>query len=161
MEWTLDADRLDENPLMTVAGRAEIRELGARHGVTVSSLTGDFLMQAPPLGVEGAEREQRLATLERVIDACGDLEIVHLVWPLVDDGRITGASAENALTSLLTGRLVPLLRRRAVMIAFESDYPPAALSAFINRIPADLAGINYDTGNSAALDYRPAEELEA
>jgi L-ribulose-5-phosphate 3-epimerase len=161
MEWTLDADRLDENPLMTAAGRDEIRELGAWHGVTIPSLTGDFLMQAPPLGVGGTERAQRVAALERVIEACGALGIVYLVWPLVDDGRITSAAAEDALVSLLTERLAPVLRRNAVVIAFESDYPAAVLSGFISRIPADVAGINYDTGNSASLGYRPAEEIAA
>src|SRR5262245_30505812 len=86
MEWTLDADRLDENPLLTQEGEREIRVLSERHGVTVGSLTGDFLMQASPLAVSGAKREARLRALEGVIDACGSLSIDFIVWPLVDQG---------------------------------------------------------------------------
>ncbi|NMC49168.1 MAG: sugar phosphate isomerase/epimerase, partial [Desulfovibrio sp.] len=44
MEWTLDADRLDENPIMTPAGRREIAALSRRHDLALPSLTGDFAM---------------------------------------------------------------------------------------------------------------------
>ena len=47
MEWTLDHDRLPENPLMTPQGRREIRALSSKYGVRVESLTGDIFMQAP------------------------------------------------------------------------------------------------------------------
>ena len=47
LEWTLDADRLPENPLMTSEGRATIEELSESHGVGVPSATGDCFMQAP------------------------------------------------------------------------------------------------------------------
>jgi L-ribulose-5-phosphate 3-epimerase len=47
MEWTLDQDRLYENPLMTAAGQARIRQLCHQYGVTIPSLTGDCFMQAP------------------------------------------------------------------------------------------------------------------
>ncbi len=44
LEWTLDSDRLDENPLMSVSGRAMIKDLCGLHGVSVPSLTGDCFM---------------------------------------------------------------------------------------------------------------------
>ena len=59
MEWTLDHDRLAENPLMTAEGRDEIKALSARHGVRVLSLTGDIFMQMPFWRVAGATRDQR------------------------------------------------------------------------------------------------------
>ena len=33
IEWTIDQDRLRENPLNTAAGQQEILELSRRHGV--------------------------------------------------------------------------------------------------------------------------------
>jgi L-ribulose-5-phosphate 3-epimerase len=41
MEWTLDLDRFYENPMLTTAGRAEIRALGAAHRLSIPSLSGD------------------------------------------------------------------------------------------------------------------------
>ena len=47
MEWTLDHEELHRNPLMTAAGRQEIRRLSGQYGVAVPSLTGDCFMQDP------------------------------------------------------------------------------------------------------------------
>ena len=44
-------------------------------------------------------------------------------------------------------------------IVFESDFGPARLAEFIDRLPRDAFGINYDIGNSAALGFSPAEEV--
>ena len=56
MEWTLDQERLSENPLMTSEGQARIRELCRRHDVSIPSLTGDCFMQAPFWKARAAER---------------------------------------------------------------------------------------------------------
>ena len=56
MEWTLDQERLYENPLMTKDGRREIRVLGERYGVRIDSLTGDCFMQEPFFKQSGQAR---------------------------------------------------------------------------------------------------------
>jgi hexulose-6-phosphate isomerase len=161
MEWTLDEARLDANPLLTADGRGRIRHLSATSSVRIESMTGDFLMQAPLLRSGAPERDRLLAELERVIDACADLGIQHLVWPLVDNGRLERADEEDRLVDLVRNTLADRLRQGQVQIAFESDYPPDRLAALMARLPEDLAGVNYDIGNSASLGFAPASELEA
>jgi L-ribulose-5-phosphate 3-epimerase len=160
MEWTLDDEGLYENPLMTVAGRAEIRELMGTSGVTVASVTGDFLMQAPPFRGSPDERRGRTANLAAVIEACGELSAHTVVWPLVDDGRLVADDDEEQVLRIV-GELAAVLRGRGVRIAFESDYAPAELTRFMARLPHDVAGVNYDSGNSAALGFDCAAELQA
>jgi hexulose-6-phosphate isomerase len=160
MEWTLDEDRLDDNPLMTAGGRDRIGALVRASGVRVESLTGDFLMHAPPVRAAGADRERRIARLERVIEACGEAGVRWLVWPLVDGGRLECTEDEDAIVGIVTDRLASRLAASGVRIVFESDYPPDRLARFIARFP-DETGINYDTGNSAALGFAPREELGA
>jgi len=53
MEWTLDQERLYENPLMNEVGRAEIRTLCRSNGIQIPSVTGDCFMQAPFWKVDG------------------------------------------------------------------------------------------------------------
>jgi L-ribulose-5-phosphate 3-epimerase len=53
------------------------------------------------------------------------------------------------------------LSKHGVKIVFESDLPPAALAEFIEQFPHEMFGINYDSGNSAALGYDSAEEIPA
>lgn len=159
MEWTLDQERLYENPLMTAAGQAGIRELSARHGVRVLSLTGDCFMQAPFYKVKGTAREALLGDLRAILDACTQVGIRYVLVPLVDNGSLHTPEHERAL---LEG-VLPLRKRlvdAGMKIVFESDFGPARLAEFIERLPRDAFGINYDIGNSAALGFSSAEEID-
>lgn len=155
IEWTLDAERLYENPLMTAEGRTEIARLKSRHGVAIDSLTGDFFMHAPFHKASGAERGRRLRDLRAVCAACAQAGVRMLVIPLVDAGRIETREQEADVLRTLTG-----LERSGVSIVFESDYEPAALARFIAQLGPDF-GVNYDIGNSASLGFDPAEEIGA
>lgn len=158
MEWTLDQARLHENPLLTAAGREEIRTLSSSHRVRVYSLTGDCFMQAPFFKARGAERTALLEDLNSILQACAAVGIRQVVFPLVDNGSIENEAQCEALRAGLLP-LAGLLRARQMQIVFESDFPPARLAQFIASFPADVFGINYDIGNSAALGLDPAEEL--
>jgi L-ribulose-5-phosphate 3-epimerase len=160
MEWTLDHARLSENPLLTSEGRARIAALSQQHGVEVGSLTGDIFMQAPFWRVAGAERAQRLAEFERVAEACAAAGIRYIVVPLVDNGAMKTPEEEDTVVAELTQRAAWLAARHLVVV-FECDYLPADLARFIARLPAETFGINYDIGNSAALDYDCGAEFAA
>lgn len=158
MEWTLDQGRLHENPLMTAAGRSKISVLMQRHGVRVLSLTGDCFMQAPFYKADGAVRTVLLDDLRGVIAACAELKVRYIVVPLVDNGRLENAGQEEALIAGLK-EVEPLLVSTGVKVIFESDYPPLRLRTFIDRLPVQYYGINYDIGNSASLGFDPVEEI--
>ena len=160
MEWTLDQERLRDNPLLTANGRRDIRRLAADHGVRVLSVTGDCFMQAPFYKADGTRRTELLADLDAIIEACADLGVSCLVMPLVDDGALADKREEQLLIKELQRRL-SLLRDANVAIVFESDFPAAKLKDFIASFPAEQFGINYDIGNSAALGYAPEEEIAA
>lgn len=160
MEWTLDQERLRDNPLLTREGRDEIRRLSAASGLRVASVTGDCFMHAPFYKAEGTSQGALLADFEAVVAACADLEIACLVMPLVDNGALENECHERVLRGELEQRR-PLLRRARVTVAFESDFPPRRLQDFIATFPAEQFGINYDIGNSAALGYDPGEEIAA
>ncbi|MHB9073510.1 MAG: sugar phosphate isomerase/epimerase family protein [Desulfobaccales bacterium] len=160
MEWTLDQDRLSENPLMTKEGAEEIRRLSAKHGITVASLTGDCFMQAPFYKAAGQAREQLLSNLEQILINSGSLGIKWVVLPLVDKGRLEDQHQEEALLADLE-RVKNILRDARVQLVFESDFSPEPLAAFIKRLDPEYFGINYDIGNSAALGYNHEEEIAA
>jgi L-ribulose-5-phosphate 3-epimerase len=158
MEWTLDQERLYENPLMTGEGQARIRELSLRHGVRLLSLTGDCFMQAPFYKVQGVDREVLLKDLRAILDASQQVGIRYVLMPLVDNGSLQTVEQEAALIE----GILPLrqyLIDVGMKIVFESDFGPERLAAFIDCLPRDAFGINYDIGNSAALGFSPTEEI--
>lgn len=160
MEWTLDQDRLYENPLLTEQGQAEIRALCGKHELAIPSLTGDCFMQAPFWKATGVER----AALERdflaVAKACAAVGITMMVVPLVDNGRLENAEQEDILIAFLEGQ-AGFLAEHGLQVVFESDFGPAELARFIARLGPARFGINYDIGNSAALGFDPTAEIAA
>lgn len=158
MEWTLDHERLYENPLMTLAGRREIRSLSKQHGVRVASLTGDCFMQAPFYKVEESIRQGLVRDFHNIVDACAEMGIGHVVVPLVDNGRIESASHEDVLRAELEV-VEPTLRDSGVRIVFEADFSPGTFKRFIDSLPEPTFGVNYDIGNSASMGFDPTEEI--
>lgn len=160
MEWTLDQERLYENPLLRADGQAQIRTLCRRHGVSIPSLTGDCFMQAPFWKAHGAARADLQRDFLAVADACAAVGIGIIVVPLVDNGSCNDSSEREVLAGFLDGQR-EFLAARGLRVVFESDLAPAALAEFIAPFDPARFGINYDMGNSASLGFDAATELAA
>lgn len=160
MEWTLDQERLYENPLMNSAGQAEILELKQRYHVDILSLTGDCFMQAPFYKAQGDKRASLLEDLRSIISACARVGIKYVLIPLVDSGRLENEAQEKDLIEGLK-TCESLLAANGQKIVFESDFAPTLLRNFIGKFSPLLYGINYDMGNSASLGFDADQEFEA
>ncbi len=160
IEWTLDQDRLYENPLMVETGRHEIRSLIETYGIQIWSLTGDCFMQAPFYKANGEKKSILLNDFKNIILSCGDVGISNILIPLVDDGRLENSSHENSLLEGLA-EVVSALEKFKIKISFESDFEPERLAKFIGQLDPKFFGVTYDIGNSASLGYNPSEEIFA
>jgi L-ribulose-5-phosphate 3-epimerase len=160
MEWTIDQQRLRENPLTTEGGRKEILRLSLQNAIEIPSLTGDCFMQAPFWKASGQAQETLVADLDLVLGSAAALGIEFIVIPLVDNGKIETAEQAEILLRTLLDRAASL-STQGVKIVFESDLPPRELVRFIEKFPSEVFGVNYDIGNSAALGYDCGEEISA
>jgi L-ribulose-5-phosphate 3-epimerase len=160
MEWTLDQERLYQNPLLTAQGQQEIRHLCQTHQLAIPSLTGDCFMQAPFWKAEGPVKSGLAADFIVIARACTEIGINMIVVPLVDNGRLENEQQEDALVAFMLDQ-AGLFQKLRLRIIFESDFVPDNLARFIDRLPPATFGINYDIGNSAALGFDPAEEFAA
>lgn len=160
MEWTLDQDRLYENPLMTADGQERIRWLCRHHDISIRSLTGDCFMQAPFWKVAGEDRANLQRDFLAIGSACARVGIQMMVVPLVDNGRLDTSDQEDVLVNFLLSQQ-QFLSESNLQVIFESDFTPSELGRFIARLPVEQFGINYDIGNSAALGFNPTEEFAA
>lgn len=160
MEWTLDQDRLYENPLMTTEGQDKIRNLCHKNDVAISSLTGDCFMQAPFWKVNGRSRTELQSDFLAICRACTSVGIQMMVVPLVDNGRLESQEQEDVLVDFLLAQQSFLAQHR-LQVIFESDFTPTRLARLIDRLPTERFGINYDIGNSASMGFEPTEEFAA
>lgn len=152
MEWTLDHERLAENPLMTPAGQQRIRDLCGLHGIRIPALTGDCFMQAPFWKHEGTTCLALQDDFLAVVRACSALKISVLVVPLVDGGRLANRREQEVLLTFFHEQS-GFFRDQRVRIALETDFPPSQVTKLVDTLDSESFGINYDIGNSAALGY--------
>ncbi len=156
MEWTLDYKNLYKNPIFTNEGIREIKNLSKKYDVKIKSLTGDCFMQKPFWKFSNSKKY--IEDLKRIIKACGNLKIKYIIFPLVDNSSIKNKTEENKII-LEFKKLNNVLSSNKVKILFESNYNPKNLKTFIKKFNFKNFGINYDSGNSASLNYDADEEF--
>jgi L-ribulose-5-phosphate 3-epimerase len=158
MEWTIDQERIYENPLMIEEGRYKIRNLCAKFNFSIPSLTGDCFMQAPLWKSKNNERKSLEKVFLDVANSCSAVNIEMIVVPLVDNGSLENINQENDLIAFLKSNENIFLEKK-LKILFESDYTPIKLAKFIDRLNPLIFGINYDIGNSASLGFECEDEF--
>ena len=153
MEWTIDYDKFDKNPINTKNGQREILRLKEKYQIKIPSVTADFFMQKPFFKKKFKKFESKIIKLISILILNASyLKIKYIILPLVDRSSIKNRSEEVKLINSLN-RFVPLLKQKNMNILFESDFKPKKLLKFIKFFNKSNFGINYDTGNSTNLNY--------
>jgi L-ribulose-5-phosphate 3-epimerase len=159
IEWIYETYGRDRNPLCTDGGVAALKDLSTRYHVVVRSVCADYFMEQTLVRADGDTLTERLDHLRWLVAQCRRAGIERIVLPFVDASDVRTADEENALTSVLA-----LAERDAsaagVELHLEMSFAPARFAAFLSRVPASIR-VNYDSGNSASLGYRPDEEFAA
>ena len=160
IEWIFDCYGEDVNPIATSVGVAQIKELAAEHGVAVRSVCADYFMERPFVRASGAERAARLETLTHLLEQCAALEARRVVLPFVDESSMRTPKEQAAAAEVLR-RALPAAEHAGVKLHLETDLDPQGFRHFLSLVPHPIVKVNYDSGNSASLGYRPREEFAA
>ena len=96
--------------------------------------------------------------LKKIILNSNKIGIKYHIFPLVDNASIASLSEEKILIKE-TNKLLKFLKKDS-QILFETDYKPKKIIKFIKKFKTKRVGINYDTGNSAGLNYDFDEEIK-
>ena len=157
IEWTLDYKNLYRNPLLTLNGKKKIKFLKKKYSIKIQSITCDCFMHKPFWKIK--KNEMVINYLKNIISSSGELNIKFIVIPLVDKGSIKNLKQENKLLKICRN-FEKYLKKNNVKIIFESDFNPKKLLRFIKKFNRKYFGLNYDTGNSASLNYDINDEFK-
>lgn len=160
IEWIYDAFGEAANAIGSEAGIAEIEELSTRHAVAVASVCADYFMDRPIPRANASDLHDIVSRLQWLVKRCARLRIERLVLPFVDASRMRDAADRERVIGVLQD-LVPIADGAKVEIHLETDLGPEGFASFLGRVAHSTVKVNYDTGNSASLGYRPAEEFAA
>jgi len=158
IEWTINYENIGMNPLYN-GNIKKLMVLKKRLGVKIPSVTCDFFMQKPFFKKENLKKlDVYLNDLIKVILNSKKLNIRYIILPLVDNSKIKHISEENLLIKKIKQKIIPILKKQTLL--FEIDYEPKKIIKFIKKFKSSKVGINYDTGNSASMDYNFKDEIK-
>ena len=160
IEFILDYNDAERNPLMSDDGVAGIQKIVARTGVAVKTVCADYFMEAPLHSVERGVAAQSLNVMRRLFVSARELGITDIVLPCVDQSSLNGTENAERLVTVLRP-LLPEFEGENINISLETDLGPAPFASLIGAFGSKNVTVNYDIGNSAALGFNPAEELAA
>ena len=103
-------------------------------------------------------KKQYLEDVIKVIKNCNKLKFKYIILPLVDNSSILNIKQEKDLIQTVKKEIFPQLKN--LKILFEIDYKPRKVLTFIKKFNSNKVGINYDTGNSASLNYNIIDEMK-
>jgi L-ribulose-5-phosphate 3-epimerase len=160
IEWIYDLFGEGVNPLETLEGRSALRTALSSHGVKVVSICADYFMDCPLVHPDADTRAYRAGKLEWLISVCPEMDIERIVLPFVDASKIADSEAANVVLNVLHS-VLPTVRSAGIELHLETDMAPAEFRAFLDEIDHPLVKVNYDSGNSSSLGFKPAEEFAA
>jgi hexulose-6-phosphate isomerase len=160
IEWIYDAYGEDVNPLTSDEGIRELERLCGVHRIAVESVCADWFMDFPLVGVDAQTAETRWERLGWLMKRCARLRINRIVVPFVDASAIRN---ENDTDAVVTGinALADMIDVTNVELHLEAALAPSEFAALLTRLRHSRVKVNYDSGNSASLGYRPVEEFAA
>lgn len=160
IEWIYDTYGLGANPIESGPGIERILQLSQSHGVAIRSICADYFMDFTLVRATEVERVERLTHLRWLLQAAQRMGVTRMVLPFVDSSEIRDDTDRDAVIDTLQ-RALPSAAAAGVELHLETSLDPDAFALLLERIPHPLVKVNYDSGNSSSLGYRPADEFAA
>ena len=160
IEFILDFNDIEQNPLLSESGVNEIRRISDQTGVQVQTICADYFMEAPLHSESDEIAHSSGQVMNRLLKRAGELGITDVVVPCVDQSSLNDRQAMDRFVEQLT-LLLPLAEKEEINLSLETDLAPQPFAELLGRFNSACVTVNYDIGNSAALGYDPIEELDA
>ena len=159
IEFILDYNNAEDNPLIKEGGIKEIQIVVERTGVAVKTICADYFMKAPLHSehFEIANSSQEL--MIRLLNNAVELGVTDVVIPCVDQSSLNDDMAVNRFIQKLKP-LVNIAEELKINLSLETDLAPNPFLNLLECINSNRVTVNYDIGNSAALGYDLVEELD-
>jgi sugar phosphate isomerase/epimerase len=159
IEFILDYNDAEDNPLIKDGGIDVIKAVIERTGVSVKTICADYFMEAPlhSENIEMANSSQKL--MISLLNNTAELGVTDVVIPCVDQSTLADQVAADRFVEKLLP-VVVLAEKHGINLSLETDLAPQAFVELLERFNSHRVTVNYDIGNSAALGYNPVEELE-
>lgn len=160
IEFILDHNDYEENPLMSLSGCKKISSICNQTGVEVKTICADYFMDAPLHSVDLSVATMSGAVLRELLVNSRIIGVTDIVIPLVDQSSVAAPHDRDRFVGALEPFLSDL-ESSYINLNLETDLEPTEFKDLLEQINSDRVTVNYDTGNSAGLGYDPEQEFAA
>tara|TARA_B100000131_G_scaffold192021_1_gene184571 strand:+ start:368 stop:1216 length:849 start_codon:yes stop_codon:yes gene_type:complete len=160
IEFILDYNDVEKNPLMHKSGVKEILDTENSTGIKVRSICADYFMEAPIHSDNTAIVDKSLKILQRLIENSSMMNITDIVIPCVDQSSLKNQKDINNLIVNLK-MVLSIVERKNINLSLETDLEPLSFANLLDKIGSENVTVNYDIGNSASLGFDSDEEFKA
>ena len=159
IEFILDFNDADKNPLLKPGGVDEIVNISRDTGVSVKTICADYFMEAPLHSNDNKVVEESLKVLEKLLEAAKVLKVTDIVIPCVDQSSLKTKEAVDEFVKQVA-KIIPIIEKENINLSLETDLAPKPFIELLNKLNSKNISVNYDIGNSAALGFDSDKELE-
>ena len=160
IEFILDYNDAEKNPLLASGGIEEIKNIENLSGVKVRSICADYFMEAPIHSNNVEVVNKSMQVLVQLIKNASLINLSDIVIPCVDQSSLKSKKEiKNFINNIKS--ICSIAEKANINICLETDLAPLPFANLLDSINSNSVTVNYDIGNSAALGYDPAEEFQA
>ena len=159
IEFILDFNDAEKNPLLKLEGVEEIVKISKDTGVSVKTICADYFMEAPLHSNDDKVAKESFKILERLLKTAKVLKITDIVIPCVDQSSLETEEAVNRFIKQIA-KIIPTIEKENINLSLETDLAPKPFIELLDKLNSKNITVNYDIGNSAALGFDSDEELE-
>ena len=160
IEFILDYNNAEENPLLAPDGIESIQKVEKTSGIKVRSICADYFMEAPIHSDDSKIVDKSIGVLSRLIDNASIMNVKDIVLPCVDKSSLKNEKYKNKFINNIK-KITNIAEVANINICLETDLEPTSFANMIDLIGSANVTINYDIGNSAAMGYNLEEEFRA
>ena len=120
IEFILDFNDAEDNPLLKLGGIEDIVKVSQDTGVLVKSICADYFMEAPLHSSDDKVAEESFKILERLLEASKVLKITDIVIPCVDQSSLNTKEAVNRFVNQLI-KIIPTIEKENFNLSDKSN----------------------------------------
>jgi L-ribulose-5-phosphate 3-epimerase len=157
IEFILDFNEADQNPLLNLDGIDEINAISEESGVQVKTICADYFMVAPLHSEDLKIALKSQKVISKLINNAAKLGVTDIVIPCVDKSSVNEKSVNSFVRQL--SKVLEVAENQKINLSLETDLPPKTFLNLLESFDSSYVTVNYDIGNSASLGFDPIEEL--
>ena len=155
IEWLIDGNNDDINPITSLSGQQEILKISNKYNISIKSLCAHSLICGDLLHDDNMIVENEKRRLSQILSWALAINIEFVIIPVMDLMSIKNNNAKEKLKVILQ----EVASTKHLKILLESDLEASLLKEFIEEVEIDNIGILYDLGNATAMGFDIEKEI--